>query len=65
MFDLRKKGPTRPFAHAGGCKIVAADPTAEIPWQEVESGHWQATCQCRVEHIYEQPADRRARLDPA
>jgi hypothetical protein len=30
MFALRKKGPTRPFAHADDCKIVKADPGVEI-----------------------------------
>jgi HNH endonuclease len=35
----------------------------EIPWSEVESGHWQADCQCRSEHVYDRSADPRARLD--
>jgi hypothetical protein len=26
--------------------------------------HWQAVCECGSEDIYEEPADRRARLDP-
>jgi hypothetical protein len=64
MFDLRKKGPTRPFSHADHCKLVKADPRVEIPWTEIESGHWQAVCQCGSENFYEEPADRRARLDP-
>jgi hypothetical protein len=64
MFDLRKKGPTRPFAHAYDCKIMKADPTTEIPWPEVGTGHWQAECQCGIEHFHEAPADRRSRLDP-
>jgi hypothetical protein len=51
---------TRPY----DCRIVKADPGVEIPWSEVESGHWRAVCQCGVEDRYEEPADRRARLDP-
>ena len=64
MFGRRKKGPTRPFVHTYDCKIVKADPGVEILWSEVESGHWQAVCECGSEDIYEEPADRRARLDP-
>jgi hypothetical protein len=64
MFGLRKRGPTRPFAHADDCKIVKADPSVVIPWSEVESGHWQAECRCGKEHFHEAPADRRTRLDP-
>jgi hypothetical protein len=26
--------------------------------------HWQAVCECGSEDVYEEPADRRARLDP-
>jgi hypothetical protein len=29
VFDLRKKGPTRPFAHADNCKLVKAEPVVE------------------------------------
>jgi hypothetical protein len=64
MFGFRKKGPTRPFAHADNCKLVQADPGVEIPGSEIESGHWRAVCQCGAEDHYEEPADRRARLDP-
>jgi hypothetical protein len=60
----RKKGPTRPFAHADDCKIVKADPDVEIPWQEIERGYWQAECRCGKEYFHEAPADRRTRLDP-
>jgi hypothetical protein len=45
----KKRGPTRPFAHADNCKIVTADPGVEIPWSEVESGHRQAVCACGSE----------------
>jgi quinol monooxygenase YgiN len=42
MFDLRKNGPTRPFAHAYDCRIVRADPGVEIladsPTKELEAG---------------------------
>jgi hypothetical protein len=65
MLGRRKKGPTRPFGHTDDCKIVKADPGVEIPWQEVETGHWVAECQCGKEHHHEAPdADRRTRLDP-
>ena len=64
MFDLRKKGPSRPFVHADDCKILKADPGVEISWSEIESGHWQAVCGCGSQDVYEEPADRRARLDP-
>jgi hypothetical protein len=67
MFGLGKKGPSRPteaFAHAEGCKVVVADPGFEPPWQEVEEGHYQRTCQCYAEDIYEPRADTRTRLDP-
>ena len=65
MFGYRKKGgPTQPFAHAENCAIVRADPNVEISWQEVETGHWVAECQCGKEHHHEPPADRRVRLDP-
>ena len=68
MFDLRKKGPTRPFTHAPDCPILRADPSVEIPWSEVESGHWRAARVCGSQDVYEEPADRRApldRLDPS
>jgi hypothetical protein len=64
MFDRRKKRPTRPFAHADNCKIVKADPSVEIPWQEIETGLWIAECVCGKEYEREAPADRRVRLDP-
>ena len=64
MFDLRKKWPTRPFTHAPDCPILRADPSVEIPWSEMERGHWQAECRCGKEHFHEAPADRRTRLDP-
>jgi hypothetical protein len=65
MFGVReRKGPSRAFTHTPECKIVKADPGVEIPWQEVERGHWQAICQCGAEHVRERPAERRSRLDP-
>jgi hypothetical protein len=45
------------------CKVVKADPGVQIPWNEVEPGHWVATCQCNSEHYYG-PAAPRTRLDP-
>jgi hypothetical protein len=65
MFGFKKKGgPDRPFMHAPTCKIMKADPTTEIPWQEVETGLWVAQCVCGKEYERETPADRRVRLDP-
>jgi hypothetical protein len=64
MFGLRKKGPNRAFRHSHDCKIVEADPCVEIPWNEIETGHWVAECLCGKEHHHEAPADRRVRLDP-
>lgn len=64
MFDVRKRGPHRRFVHVDGCRIVRLDPDVEIPWVELERGHWQATCQCGAEHYHEDAVDRRARLDP-
>jgi hypothetical protein len=63
MFGLRKKGPTRLFAHADSCKLVRTDPGLEIQWSEVETGHWRAVCQCGSEDVYEEPTNRRVRLD--
>jgi hypothetical protein len=45
------------------CKILKADPTAQIG-RRVETEHWRAVCQCGSEDVYEEPADRRVRLDP-
>jgi hypothetical protein len=64
MFGLKKKGPDKAFSHTADCKIVKADPDVQIPWNEVERGHWVAECQCGKEHVHAAPADRRARLDP-
>ena len=55
MFDLRKKGPTRPFTHAPDCPILRADPSVEIPWSEMERGHWQAECRCGKETFMRRP----------
>ena len=45
--------PSQVFSHADGCKIVKADPNVQIPWSEIESGHWRATCQCGSQHYHE------------
>jgi hypothetical protein len=44
MFGRRKKGPDKTFVHSEDCRILAADPDVEIPWNEVETGHWRAEC---------------------
>jgi hypothetical protein len=64
MFGLKKRGPTWPFTHADNCTILKADPTVQIQWSEVETGHWRAVCQCGSEDVYEEPTDHRVRLDP-
>ena len=63
MFGRTKKGPDKAFIHSENCKILAADPSAEIQWSEIERGHWVAECVCGTEH-YHEPRTRRARLDP-
>jgi hypothetical protein len=62
MFGLKKKGgPIRQFSHATDCKILKADPGVEIPWNEVESGHWVAECRCGKEYYRDPVAARSAR----
>jgi hypothetical protein len=64
MFHKKQGGPPdRPFLHSDICKIVKADPGVDIPWSEVEGGHWVRTCQCGEEH-YRAPAPKHTRLDP-
>ena len=63
MFGLKKKTPpTQPFTHADNCRIVKADPDVQIEWVEVETGHWQAVCQCGVEDYREPPTVGSLRL---
>jgi len=64
MSSRKERGPTRPFMHTPDCKIMKADPTTEIKWQEVETGLWVAECRCGKEYERETPADQRVRLDP-
>jgi hypothetical protein len=56
--------PKKVFSHADGCKILAADPTVSIPWNEIRTGHWEARCLCGVEGVDVRTADDRVRLDP-
>ena len=63
MFGLKKRGPDKAFSHSDDCKILAADPTVEIQWSELERGHWEARCVCGVE-TYREPAAAHVRLDP-
>ena len=49
MFGRRKKEPSKPFDHQADCKILAADPGAQIPWSEVRAGYWEARCVCGTE----------------
>jgi hypothetical protein len=65
MFYKKQGGPPdRPFSHAEGCKILAADPTVQIEWSEIERGYWQAVCVCGKQYFYAPPAGDRVRLDP-
>jgi hypothetical protein len=65
MFSKRSRHglPARPFSHADGCKILAADPGVQIEWSEIRAGVWEAVCQCGKQSHYE-PAPARIRLDP-
>jgi hypothetical protein len=36
---------------------LETDPTVQIQWSEVETGHWRAVCQCGSEDVYEEPRD--------
>jgi hypothetical protein len=69
MFGLKKGAslPTRPFAHTDDCKIAEADPRVELPWSEVEGGHWERVCVCGREDFFEpvRPRVRQDPLDPA
>jgi hypothetical protein len=51
MFGRKKqyRPPDRPFNHASGCKILAADATVQIPWQRLEYGQWRRECVCGTE----------------
>ena len=64
MFGRRKKGPDKTFIPSEGCRILAADPDVEIPWNEVEACHWRAECVCTIEYYTEPFVDDRVRLDP-
>lgn len=59
----RHKVPDKSFSHADDCKIMRADPTAEIKWSEVEMGLWVAECVCRKEY-HRDPAVPQVRQDP-
>ena len=63
MFGRRKKGPDKTFIPSEGCRILAADPDVEIPWNEVEACHWRAECVCTIEYYTEPFVDDRVRLD--
>jgi hypothetical protein len=47
-----------------GTRFLEANPTVQIQWSEVETRHWRAVCQCGSEDVYEEPTDRRVRLNP-
>jgi hypothetical protein len=64
MFGTKKKPTMPPFIHAPDCKLVAREPDFKPVWNEVESGHYVAICQCGKQHHREPLMDRRVRLDP-
>jgi hypothetical protein len=64
VFGRKKRGPSNPFVHQEGCKILKADPNASIEWQEVERGSWEARCLCGVETYREPVTADRVRQDP-
>jgi hypothetical protein len=55
---------TKQFVHADDCKIVAADPDVEIPWNYEGDGLWRAECVCTTEYFREPITDKRVRVDP-
>jgi hypothetical protein len=59
----KRKGPDKALTHSDECKILAADPGIEIPWNEVRTGYWEARCVCGVEGWHAPDAER-ARRDP-
>ena len=45
--------PDRPFAHTDDCRIVRADPDAQIEWSYVGDRRWERVCRCGREDWYE------------
>ena len=63
MFGLKRKSD-QVFMHAEDCRIVAADPGVQIPWNEVSRGHFVATCACGEQHDYAPVLVKRTKIDP-
>jgi hypothetical protein len=60
----RVSPPSTPFAHGPDCRIFAADPGVDIPWNDLGGGAWRRECVCSFE-IFNAPfVDNRTRLDP-
>jgi hypothetical protein len=49
MFRRPKPPTTGPFSHESGCPVARSDPDFDPPWQLVDEGRWQRTCQCTTE----------------
>ncbi len=64
MIGKKNRGFDRPFTHTPDCPILRADPGVEIPLNEVERGHFVASCVCGEEHYHEPAVQHHARLDP-
>lgn len=60
----KHKPPAEPFTHAEDCRILAADPGAEIVWNEIRAGVWEAQCVCGKQYHHDPIADGRVKLDP-
>jgi hypothetical protein len=60
----RKRPEPGPFIHTNDCAILRADPDAQIPWNEVDTGVWEARCQCGRQYFHEPARDEQARQDP-
>jgi hypothetical protein len=64
MFGSKKTPNLPAFIHAPDCKLVAREPDFQPLWNEVESGHHVAICQCGEEHYRQPTVDHRVRQDP-
>ena len=64
MFRRKRTPPSKPFIHAEDCRILKADPDAEVQWNYEGDGFWRAECVCTFETFREPLVDDRVRLDP-
>jgi hypothetical protein len=64
VFRRKRTPPSKPFIHAEDCRILKADPDAEVQWNYEGDGFWRAECVCTFETFREPLVDDRLRLDP-